>query len=76
VLQELHADTEGLSASEAKARLARYGPNRVDRSRRDGPVTILLRQLATPLVYILVASATAAVFLGRPSTRPSFSRSS
>jgi potassium/sodium efflux P-type ATPase len=65
VLQELNSNPEGLSPAEAQSRLARYGANRVQRSRGEGPFRILLRQLATPLVYILVVSATAAVLLGK-----------
>jgi magnesium-transporting ATPase (P-type) len=64
-LTELNSDSEGLSWADATGRLASYGPNRVGRSRRDGPVRILLRQLTTPLIYVLLVSAAAAWFLGK-----------
>jgi len=65
VLQELNSGPQGLSRSEAQFRTARYGPNRIERSRGEGPFRILLRQLATPLIYILLLSAVATVLLGK-----------
>jgi potassium/sodium efflux P-type ATPase len=65
VFQDLSCGPQGLVRSEAQFRLSRYGPNRIERSRREGPFRILLRQLTTPLVYILLASVVAAVFLGK-----------
>jgi magnesium-transporting ATPase (P-type) len=65
VLDALGANAEGLSHAEAQSRRVQYGTNRIERSRREGPVRILVRQLATPLVYILLFSATAAMFLGK-----------
>ncbi|MBX3373065.1 MAG: HAD-IC family P-type ATPase [Phycisphaeraceae bacterium] len=61
----LNSGPQGLSRSEAQARISRYGPNRIERSRREGAWRTLLRQLATPLVYILLVSVVAAMLLGK-----------
>ncbi|WP_213982283.1 magnesium-translocating P-type ATPase [Sphingomonas sp. dw_22] len=47
----------GLTTDEARARLVRYGPNRLDESRRTSALRLLARQFASPLVLILIFGA-------------------
>jgi magnesium-transporting ATPase (P-type) len=54
----------GLTSEEARARLARHGPNVLPEAPRPGPLAIGLRQLKSPLIYVLLAAALAALALG------------
>lgn len=54
----------GLSEREAAARLARYGPNCVQRARRPPYFRLLLNQLVDPLVALLLAAAAVSVAIG------------
>ncbi len=45
---------EGLTAAEAQARMARYGPNRITTHKGIGPIRRALAQISQPLVVILV----------------------
>ncbi len=64
VLRDLGTRAEGLTASEAAARLAQHGPNRLPRPGGPSAPALLLRQLRSPLIYALLASAVAAFALG------------
>ena len=55
---------EGLSSSEARARLLRDGPNAV-RSHHAQPLTVLARQLRTPLMALLAGTAIVSFFVGQ-----------
>ncbi|HEY3317365.1 MAG TPA: magnesium-translocating P-type ATPase [Coriobacteriia bacterium] len=63
-LRELVSSPEGLSASEAAARLARYGPNKLRATRRQTDLGLLLAQFTSPIILILLAAAVLAIFLG------------
>jgi len=54
----------GLTESEAAARLARHGANRIDAKAGRGPLLRLALQFHQPLIYILIASGAIAAFLG------------
>ncbi|TCP38737.1 cation-translocating P-type ATPase [Rhodovulum marinum] len=54
----------GLTDAEARARLARHGPNRLERGRKISPLRILLRQFTGFLVLILIVAAGIALALG------------
>ncbi|NPC96573.1 HAD-IC family P-type ATPase [Nocardioides sp. zg-DK7169] len=57
VLALLHTDADaGLDGQEAARRLAADGPNQLPRPRTAGPVRRFLRQLNSPLVYVLIAA--------------------
>ena len=60
----LEARRDGLSAAEATARLARFGPNRLPPPHRPGWLAIYLRQFASPLVYLLLGAAGLSLVLG------------
>jgi Mg2+-importing ATPase len=57
-LRQLDTSADGLPADEARARLARFGPNTVARVRRLQPLEALLAQFARPLPLLLLALAT------------------
>ncbi len=47
---------EGLTDAEAQRRRARFGPNMIPAKERAGAFTLLLHQLASPVVYLLAAA--------------------
>jgi Mg2+-importing ATPase len=57
----------GLTGSEARARLARYGPNRIGGHHRPNDLLLLLRQFRSPIVLILLAAALLSGFLSDPT---------
>ncbi len=64
VLKELQSTSTGISTTEAKKRLAKYGPNElVERAGRQ-PLEIIIEQLKEPLVIILILAALVSLFLG------------
>jgi P-type Ca2+ transporter type 2C len=56
-LRGLGTTPEGLSEKEAAERIESYGPNRLPEEKRVSHVVILLRQFASPLIYILLIAA-------------------
>jgi len=64
VLHRVQGRAEGLSATEATARLARDGRNAITGSRGVAPWRKLLAQLLEPLVVVLIGAAILSVILG------------
>ncbi|PTL85278.1 HAD-IC family P-type ATPase [Vitiosangium sp. GDMCC 1.1324] len=64
-LEVIQGRPEGLSDSEARARLARHGPNVLQRVSGEGPLKLLWRQVNNPLIWVLLAAAGLAVALGK-----------
>ena len=57
-LEKLQVDrTTGLSAEEAAARLARFGPNAFAEGEKKTLIKMFLAQLKDPMIYILMAAA-------------------
>ena len=63
LLDALGTGDDGLSASEAAARLRREGANAVDDQPQLAALRLLLRQLDSPLVLILVFGGTLSLVL-------------
>lgn len=63
VLDRLGVGRNGLSQAEAAARLARFGPNAV-RGHKANAAKVLLRQLGSPVLILLVATACVSFLLG------------
>jgi len=59
--------TRGLSQAEVQRRLTRFGPNALPQPRRRSLLSILLRQFASPLIYLLLLAAAIALLIGRSS---------
>ena len=55
----------GLGTAEAAERRRRHGPNTIVTSRPDGPLRLLLRQLNSPLLFVLLGSGAVALLLGK-----------
>src|SRR5262245_15526765 len=63
-LRRLDASPAGLSAAEARARLARWGPNQPRGERRVAALVQLLELLLNPLVVILLVAGAVSATLG------------
>lgn len=57
-------NTRGISILEADRRLKRYGPNRFDWQQSEPLWRLALRQLKSPIVYLLVAGAGVSLWFG------------
>jgi Ca2+-transporting ATPase len=66
VLRELESSAHGLDEAEQERRLARYGPNRFERTPATSPWHILVAQLRNVVVGLLVAAAVVALLTGDP----------
>lgn len=64
VLIALETSDAGLGAAEVSRRRARHGANRLPEMLPPGLGVLLLRQFASPLIYILVAAAVLSVTIG------------
>ncbi|HAU22037.1 MAG TPA: ATPase [Erythrobacter sp.] len=65
VLSRFEVSAElGLSEDEVRRRLERFGPNQIEARRKASMVSILLHQLASPVVYLLAAAAVLAFSFG------------
>lgn len=60
----LNSSASGLSSSEAKDRLAKYGLNEIPVSKKPEALRLFVAQLKNPLVLILVIAAAVSFFLG------------
>ncbi|MBI2953535.1 MAG: HAD-IC family P-type ATPase [Chloroflexi bacterium] len=65
VAARLETTQEGLSTEEAKRRLERFGPNELVVGEAPLPLIILLRQIRSPLIYILIGAGVVTVLLGK-----------
>ncbi len=63
-LQKLNSSSEGLTVSQAKHRLGRYGLNEIEKGHHINPFKIFAEQFASPLVWILLVALVISVFLG------------
>lgn len=57
VIAALHSSPHGLSQSEAKTRLEKYGANTLPRAEPPGLVQVFFHQFTNPLIYILIGAA-------------------
>jgi P-type Ca2+ transporter type 2C len=64
VLAAMGTTDEGLEASEVAGRLTRFGPNSIPAGQTASLLAIVLRQFASPLIYVLLAAAVISVFAG------------
>lgn len=64
VYAQLNSAETGLSAKEADARLAKYGPNEIQAAHRISPWEILFEQFKNVLILILLGATAISFFLG------------
>ena len=65
VLSRLGTSPDGLAIHEANERLARVGPNVLPRASGHGALRLLVRQLDSPLIWVLIAASAVAILLGK-----------
>ncbi|MDY7018528.1 MAG: HAD-IC family P-type ATPase [Chloroflexota bacterium] len=63
-LQALHTARSGVSEVVAKERLTQYGLNVLKAKKRVSPLLVFLRQLLSPLIYVLLAAAIVSAVVG------------
>lgn len=61
IYHKLKTSEKGLTQEEAKKRLAEYGYNRLQEEDKINRLKILIRQLASPLIYILLVAGLIAI---------------
>lgn len=64
VMEGVDAQAGGLTDTEAKARIARYGHNELPSERQSGPLKRFLAQFHNLLIYVLIAAAVITGVLG------------
>jgi P-type Ca2+ transporter type 2C len=64
VLDNLHSRLDGLTESEAKRRLEKYGLNQIEKEKQRSPFFIFIRQLKDPMVLILFVATFLSFVLG------------
>ncbi|MDD7309985.1 MAG: cation-translocating P-type ATPase [Eubacteriales bacterium] len=57
LLQQLHADENGLSTEDAQKRLAEHGPNKLKTAEKPSMLSRFFKQLKDPMLIILMAAA-------------------
>jgi Cation transport ATPase len=60
----LHSRREGLSTSDAEARLLKYGRNELEEAKKKSPLGMLLRQFTDVMILILLAAAVISGIIG------------
>jgi Ca2+-transporting ATPase len=55
---------EGLSSEEAQRRLAEHGPNEIQREHATSPLSLVGRQFASPVIWLLLAASILSLALG------------
>jgi magnesium-transporting ATPase (P-type) len=64
ILEKLATSREGLEQGEARERLERHGPNRLETQKRRSALARLLAQLHDVLIYLLIAAGLVTAVLG------------
>ncbi len=64
IYQNLETSDHGLGKKEAQERLLHYGPNKLPETKTDSTALIFFRQFQSPLIFILLISATAVFLAG------------
>ncbi|MBR5503968.1 MAG: cation-translocating P-type ATPase [Methanobrevibacter sp.] len=64
ILETYNSNIEGLSNSEAKERLSKYGPNKLQEKEGEGPIKLFLSQFADALIFLLIIAAIISYLIG------------
>ena len=65
VMTELGTSKQGLGKNKAKARLLKYGENRLPEAKVDNLAIIFLRQFQSPLIFILLIVTVVVFSMGK-----------
>jgi len=63
LLQKLNTSTNGLTSTEADARLQKYGPNSLKKQKKSGWLVLFLSQFKSPIILILLFASALSLFL-------------
>ncbi len=66
VLEAFASDRSGLGTDDASRRLAAHGPNVIPRAGADSAMRVLVRQIHSPLIWVLIGAGALAISLGKP----------
>ncbi len=64
ILKQYSTQKEGLSISEANARLKKYGPNKLKEQKKNSPLKLFLSQFIDVLIFMLIIAAIASYMIG------------
>lgn len=64
ILEHYSTQKEGLSNSEANARLEKYGPNKLKEQKKNSPLKLFLSQFIDVLIFMLIIAAIASYIIG------------
>ncbi len=64
VLEKLDSRRDGLDEGEVQQRLERYGRNTLETEEGTGLAALVLKQIKSPLIYLLIVAAAASAFIG------------
>src|SRR3990170_4513306 len=56
IFKELGSNEKGLSSDEAKARLEKFGYNRLEEKKKVSPILLFLHEFNDPVVWVLIAA--------------------
>jgi Ca2+-transporting ATPase len=56
--------SSGLSSTEARQRLSEFGPNEIRRKQATSALTLLVRQFASPVIWLLLVATVLSAALG------------
>ncbi len=65
VAEDIGSSEKGLTTDEAKKQYQQYGPNQIEKKKKDSALKLLWRQINNPLIWVLVGSSLVAVLLGK-----------
>ena len=61
----IESSKTGLTSEQAKNRYEKYGPNQIQKTKKDSAIKLLWRQINNPLIWVLIGSSLLAVLLGK-----------
>lgn len=65
IIDKLDGSENGLNSDEVKERQIKFGKNQIHKTRGDGVLLILWRQLNNPLIWVLLSSTVLALLIGK-----------
>ncbi len=63
--EEIGSSKTGLTTEQAKERFEKFGPNQIQKRKKDSALKLMWRQINNPLIWVLIGSSLLAVLLGK-----------